>query len=218
MTNEINNTPSLPREVLDIPKKFIDVGAPPIPQLAAPYSCERIAENSPEAALVAEWMNRPHLATTWEFAETEEWWRERIAAQNAGTYSIPLLLRIDGAPAAYIELYRPGRDVIGATYDARPDDIGIHIGFGDPAQSGQGHARTTLMHFFSQLANDYPQCGRIVFDPDHRSTAARTTALKAGAVDCGIHKFPNRTFNLLVLCRSDADTPVVNPEHLVVNP
>jgi len=49
--------------VTDIPDEVRDV-PPPIPELPAPYGL-RLADPDADAELIAEWMNRPHLAESW---------------------------------------------------------------------------------------------------------------------------------------------------------
>lgn len=207
--------PDLPRERTDVDAGFRAAGAPPVPPLAGEYHLARIEDDSPHIATVAEWMNRPHLARAWEFANPESWWARRIRAQNAGTYSVPVLLTIEGTPAAYLELYRPGRDVVGLTYRARPHDIGVHIGFGDPAATGHGRAGLMLATGLTQAMEMEPEFERVVFDPDWRNRAARKVALRAGSFDGGWHRLPGRTFHLLILRKDPEEIPEVRPDLLV---
>lgn len=197
--------PDLPREIVDVPDAFFEVGPIPLPELSGDFRMERIENDSPNIAHVAGWMNRPHLAQAWEFPNPEEWWARRIAAQNAGDYSVPVMLSVKGVPTAYFELYRPGRDAIGATYEPLPHDLGVHVGFGDANDTGKGTASLILAVALAELAKIAPECQRIVFDPDHRNLHARRAAKKLGASDCGLHTVNDRTFNLLIVTREAND-------------
>nr|WP_255549428.1 GNAT family N-acetyltransferase [Corynebacterium sp. TAE3-ERU12] len=179
------------------------------------YHLARIEDGSPYISVVTEWMNRPHLAKAWEYPNPESWWREHIEAQNAGTYSVPVMLTVKGEPTAYIELYRPGRDVIGLTYEAHPQDIGVHIGVGNPNATGHGLAGALLLQGVPQGMELNPGFERVIFEPDWRNRSARVAALRAGSFDGGWHKLPTRTVHLLMLCKDGIDEPVIREDLLV---
>lgn len=55
----------LPRERSDIPDAVARIPRPPVPHLDPPFAL-RVARLG-DADMVAEWMNRPHLAAAWEY-------------------------------------------------------------------------------------------------------------------------------------------------------
>ena len=79
----------LARELTDLPEEIRQVPAPPVPVLKDPYSL-RVAGVG-DAELVAEWMNRPHLAAAWEYDWPVARWRRHLEAQLEGAYSLPLI-------------------------------------------------------------------------------------------------------------------------------
>ena len=79
----------LARELTGLPDEIRRVPAPPIPALGFPYAM-RVAKAS-DAALVAEWMNRPHLVAAWEYDWPVWRWRRHLQAQLDGAYSLPLI-------------------------------------------------------------------------------------------------------------------------------
>jgi hypothetical protein len=62
--------PILRRELADIPDEVRDVPPPPMLEFPAPYGL-RLADPDPDpdadAAMLTEWMNRAHLAESWEY-------------------------------------------------------------------------------------------------------------------------------------------------------
>ncbi len=87
--------PLLARELTDLSDAVRAVPAPPIPHLDAPYAM-RLVDPDTDAAMISEWMNRPHLAEAWEYDRPVEWWDGYLRAQLAGEYSRPLI----GTPAS----------------------------------------------------------------------------------------------------------------------
>jgi lysine N-acyltransferase len=55
----------LPRELTEISDEVRNVPPPPTPEVPAPYAF-RLADPDADAEMIAEWMNRPHLAEAWE--------------------------------------------------------------------------------------------------------------------------------------------------------
>ena len=86
----------LPRELTEISDAVRAVGAPPTPQLADPYRF-RLVDPDTDAALISEWMNRPHLVEAWEYDWPPARWRRYLRAQ------------LDGAVLAAIHLQLPRR-------------------------------------------------------------------------------------------------------------
>lgn len=170
---------------------------------------------SPDADQVAEWMSRPHLLETWEQPWPAERWRQDWIAKSSTTYARAAILSYSTAaspltnttrdttkgatpaapaspskadrsvPVGYVEIYRPHRDEIGATYRSQPHDLGLHIAIGEPALTGQG----IFSHFLGQLTTALfkadPQCQLILGEPDYRNTRAHRALVKASFSDFG---------------------------------
>ncbi len=120
---------ALARELTELPDEVRQVPGPPMPMLKAPYTL-RVAVLS-DAELLAEWMNRPHLAQAWEYNWPVARWRRHLQAQLEGTYSLPLIGALHGVDRGYLELYRAAKDSIAMHYDAQPYDLGLHAAIAD---------------------------------------------------------------------------------------
>ena len=124
MSDAPPRTPSievLPRERCDIPDEIRRIPPPPTPELNAPFGM-RVARVA-DAGMVAEWMNRPHLASAWEYDWPTPRWVQHLSAQLEGSYSLPLLGSMHGIERAYLELYWGAKDLISYHYDAEPYDL-----------------------------------------------------------------------------------------------
>jgi lysine N-acyltransferase len=198
--------PILARELTDIPDEVRNVPPPPIPELPEPYGL-RLADPDADAELMAEWMNRPHLAESWEYAWPAARWRRHLRAQLDGSYSRPFIGSLDGVDHGYIELYRAAKDSIANRYEYDPYDLGLHIAVADLEYMKQGHIRYLLPHLLASVFNLDPQCRRIMFDPDHRNVLARKFCERGGFVFLGEHDMSNRRMALYALPRTPDDVP-----------
>lgn len=196
--------PILPRQLASVPDDVAAVPAPPLPVLAAPFSV-RLADAGADAAMVSEWMNRPHLVEAWEYAWPPERWHRYLAAQLDGEYSRPLIGCFRGTPAAYVEVYRAAKDSIAPRYDADPYDIGMHAAIADLKFVNRGFAPLLLPRLVASVFELEPRCRRIMFDPDHRNTGARRVCEFAGCAFLGEHDMANRRMALYALPRTPAD-------------
>lgn len=138
-----------------------------------------------DPALVAEWMNRPHLLETWEEPWPAEHWRRIWRAQFATTYSVPVVVSYRGAPACYVEIYRPHRDEIAGCYRSHPHDLGFHIAVGDPSLTGHGIFSAFMDRLAEALLDADPCCEAVLIEPDHRNRRMHAAARKLGWCDCG---------------------------------
>jgi len=148
----------------------------------------RVASPTPDsadAALVAEWMSRPHLVETWEQPWGPERWAEDWRAKLATTYSVPLILSLRGEDIGYMEIYRPHRDEIGAVYASEPHDLGLHIAVGDPELVGQGIVGPMLGALPPALLDADPECRVVVGEPDHRNGRVHAVLRREGWIDRG---------------------------------
>ena len=149
--------------------------------------------------MVAEWMNRPHLAAAWEYDWPTPRWRQHLSAQLNGTYSLPLIGSIRGADCACFELYWSTNDLISRYYDADLYDLGLHAAIADPALVNRGLGPLLLPRIVASVFSVEPRCRRIMFDPDHRTTTARRVCEYAGCRFLGEHDTTNRRMALYAL-------------------
>ncbi len=184
----------LARELTDLPEQIRRLPPPPVPVLKSPYSL-RVAQVS-DAELVAEWMNRPHLAAAWEYDWPVSRWRRYLQAQLDGTYSLPLIGALHGVERGYLELYRAVKDSIATRYDAQPHDLGLHAAIADEQFVSRGFGPLLLPRIVASVFELEPDCGRIMFDPDHRNTAVRRLCEYVGCRFLGEHDMSNRRMAL----------------------
>lgn len=198
--------PVLPRELTSISAEVRAVDAPPTPTLAEPFGL-RLADADADADLVSEWMNRPHLVEGWESAWPPPRWRRYLQAQLDGDYSRPFIGSFRGKDAGYVELYRAAKDSIGPRYDADPYDLGLHAAIADIRFVNRGFGPLLLPRLVASIFAIEPRCQRIMFDPDHRNTAARRLCEFAGCTFLGEHDMTNRRMALYALPRTSGDVP-----------
>ena len=198
--------PILRRELTDVPDEVRDIPPPPIPELPAPYGL-RLADPDADAEMIAEWMNRPHLAESWEYARPAAWWRRYLRAQLESGFSRPCVGSLDGVDRGYIELYRAAKDSIATRYECDPYDLGLHVAVADLEYMKQGHIRCLLPHLLVSMFTLDPRCRRVMFDPDHRNVLARKFCESGGCVFLGEHDMSNRRMALYALPRTPDDVP-----------
>jgi lysine N-acyltransferase len=198
--------PILRRELTDIPDEVHDVPPPPVPELPAPYGL-RLADPDADAEMIAEWMNRPHLAESWEYARPAAWWRRYLRAQLESSFSRACVGSLDGVDRGYIELYRAAKDSIATRYECDPYDLGLHVAVADLEYMKQGHIRYLLPHLLVSMFTLDPRCRRVMFDPDHRNVLARKFCESGGCVFLGEHDMSNRRMALYALPRTPDDVP-----------
>jgi RimJ/RimL family protein N-acetyltransferase len=197
----------LPRELTDIGDEVRSVPPPPgTAEVPEPYAF-RLADPDTDAEMIAEWMNRPALAESWEYAWPAQRWHRYLSAQLDGSYSRPFFASLDGQDHAYIELYRAAKDSIATRYEADPYDLGIHAAIADEEFVNRGIAGYVLPYFVASVLGQEPQCRRIMFDPDHRNKTARRFCERAGCVFLGEHDMSNRRMALYALPRTPDDVP-----------
>ena len=192
--------PILPRELTDLPEEVRMVPPPPTPQLREPFSI-RLVDPDADTEMIAEWMNRPHLAETWEYDRPVTWWRGYLRAQLAGEYSRPFVGIFKGNPQGYVEVYRAAKDSIAPCYEADPYDLGLHAAIADLDIVNRGFGPLLLPRLAASLFQSEPRCKRIMFDPDHRNTAARRLCEYARCDFLGEHQMSNRRMALYALNR-----------------
>ncbi len=184
----------LARALTDLPAEVAQVPAPPVPNVDPPYSVR--AATPSDAAMVAEWMNRPHLAQAWEYDWPVARWQAHLQAQLDGTYSLPLIVSLSGVPGGYLELYRAAKDSIAACYDADPYDLGLHAAIAELAAVNRGLGARLLPRIVADVFATEQRCRRVMFDPDHRNTAARRMCEFVGCRFLGEFDMSNRRMAL----------------------
>lgn len=189
----------LARALTDLPDEVAAVPAPPVPKVDPPYALR--AATVSDAAMVAEWMNRPHLAQAWEYDWTVERWEAHLRAQLDGTYSLPLIASLNGVAGGYLEIYRAAKDSIAPCYDAEPYDLGLHAAIADLGAVNRGLAPRLLPRIVTNLFEIEPRCDRVMFDPDHRNTAARRLCEFVGCTFLGEFDMSNRRMALYAFAR-----------------
>lgn len=198
--------PILRRELIDIPDEVRDVPPPPIPELPEPYGL-RLGDPDADAEMIAEWMNRPHLAESWECAWPAARWHRYLGAQLEGSFSRPFIATVDGVDRGYIELYRAAKDSIADRYEHDPYDLGLHVAVADLDHIKRGYVSYALPHLLGSIFDLDPRCRRIMFDPDHRNVLARKFCERGSCVFLGEHDMSNRRMALYVLPRTPDDIP-----------
>lgn len=197
----------LPRELTELPDEVRRIPAPPSrPEVPEPYAF-RLADPDADAAMISEWMRRPHLAEAWEYVWPAERWRRYLLAQLQGSYSRPFIASIDGRDHAYIELYWAAKDSIATRYECDARDLGLHAAMADPQITNKGIGQFVLPHLVASLLTIEPRCRRVMFDPDHRNKTARRFCERAGCVFLGEHDMTNRRMALYALPRTPEDVP-----------
>lgn len=189
----------LARALTDVPAEVAAVPGPPVPVVDPPFAL-RVAMPADDE-MVAEWMNRPHLAAAWEYDWPVPRWRKHLVAQLDSAYSLPVIASLNGQPGAYLEIYRAAKDSIATCYDADPYDLGLHAAIADLTLVSRGLGPMLLPHIVASLFAVDMRCARVMFDPDHRNTAARRVCESVGCRFLGEHQMPNRRMALYAFDR-----------------
>ncbi|SHN25582.1 Protein N-acetyltransferase, RimJ/RimL family [Actinacidiphila paucisporea] len=134
-----------------------------------------------DLALVSRWMNDPVVAEFWELAGDPAVTERHLDAQLGGDgRSIPCLGLLDGIPMSYWEVYRADLDPLARYYPARPQDTGVHLLIGGPADRGRGLGSILIKAVADLILDHRPGCGRVVSEPDLRNTPSVAAFLAAG--------------------------------------
>ena len=120
-----------------------------------------------DAALVCDWMARPHVAEFWEMAWPQAWIRDYLDRQVEDPARGPYLGFVDDMPVGYVEVYDPQQDVLGAHAPVLAGDLGAHVLIGEEEHLGRysvSLGRATIRMLFRR-----PGVLRIVGEPDVRN-------------------------------------------------
>jgi RimJ/RimL family protein N-acetyltransferase len=165
-----------------------------------------VTPDGPAVALVAGWMAEPHVAAFWRQDWPEAVWADEVRRQRAGTHSRPWVVSLDGAPVAYVEVYRVACDVIALHHPVAPHDLGVHIAVGDPVRVGRGLGRRLLADVAEALLAADPACGRVLGDPEATHDVARRAFAAAGFVPVREVDLPHKRAALMARDRATART------------
>ncbi|WP_255203131.1 GNAT family N-acetyltransferase [Myxococcus sp. AM011] len=182
------------------------VPAPPVARVTEPWSL-RPASVTEDLERVTRWMHAPHVAAFWKQAWPEERWRAELERQLAADHSLPCMLHFEGAPVAYLEVYRVVRDRLAGHYAQRPHDLGVHVAIGELGSTGRGLGRALLREVATGLLAADPRCTRVVAEPDARNAPSLRAFTAAGFQVIGPITLPDKTATLLVYPRSEEDLP-----------
>jgi RimJ/RimL family protein N-acetyltransferase len=179
-------------------------GPPPDPDVAPPWSIVAVQPDGPEVALVQRWMSMPHVAEFWQQAWPLADWSAAIARQLDGEHSRPWLVALDGEPVAYVEVYRPARDVIARRCAVGAHDLGVHVAIGDLDRTGHGLGPRVLRAVVDGLFAADPHCDRVLGDPDAAHQVARRAFAAAGFEPLAEVDLPHKRASLVASTRTDS--------------
>ncbi|GAB6901777.1 GNAT family N-acetyltransferase [Kineosporia succinea] len=195
--------PVLTREIREgLPAAVLATSAPAVPSLPFPWQARLLRPGSTDEARLVHWMAQPHVERFWQQDWPADRWNGYLRAQIAGAYSRPVLVLRDGEPFAYLEIYRPARDLISGYYPAGPHDLGLHLAIGDQRHTGRGFGREMVKSLVAQLFTDDPACELVVAEPDARNVAAVRMFEAAGFRRQAELELPHKTAALMVTVRS----------------
>lgn len=146
--------------------------------------------------LVHGWVSEPR-ARFWGMlgksrAEVEEIYRWIDEQEHLAAY----LLEVDGAPIGLVQTYDPFVDEIGAFYDRRAGDVGVHLLLADtPARAGR--TERELMRFLTWLAEQGTR--RVVLEPDADNEASVRRGLALGCTRGPVVDLPHKRAQFLFL-------------------
>jgi hypothetical protein len=120
-----------------------------------------------------EWVTRPHAGFWGLDSLTRDELRETYELVESLPTHQAYLVRAAGEPAALVQLYHVDDDPLGAAYDVRPGDVGVHFFRGSEAAPWTVLGPAMLAFAFAPSAVD-----RLVAEPDvrNRAAVARTAA------------------------------------------
>jgi siderophore synthetase component/RimJ/RimL family protein N-acetyltransferase len=141
------------------------------------------------AALIQDWMNRPHVAPWWDGERTDT-----PTYLRSLTHSQPWIFTADGEPFGYVETYRVADDPLAEYYDASPDDHGWHVLVGPEEFIGSGIPRMMGRAVVRHLLE---RGGRVVCEPDVRNTRMHAYCKRLGFYELGEIELPDKRALLL---------------------
>jgi RimJ/RimL family protein N-acetyltransferase len=180
--------------------------APPTPELSSPWSIVAVEPKGESLATVHRWMNEPHVAERWGQDWPLDEWAAEIVAQLAADHCRPWLVRLDGVPVAYVEIYRVAADIIADVCPVDDGDLGVHIAIGVRHRTGKGLGTRVLHTVALALFAADPSCRRVLGDPGAGHTAARRAFSAAGFALLDEVDLPHKRAAIMAFDRPEADS------------
>ncbi|MEV1005804.1 GNAT family N-acetyltransferase [Streptomyces sp. NPDC049881] len=115
------------------------------------------------------------------------------------------VVRRDGTPVALFQTYDPAADEVGACYDVREGDIGVHLLIAPPPGPLRRGFTTGLMPVLIAFVFADPAVRRLVAEPDLRNDKAIERALRTGLVLGPLIDLPHKRARLAFLSREAAE-------------
>lgn len=158
--------------------------------------------------LLEGWLRQPHVV---------EWWGddvlgslEEIVEAAEGVDTEPLIVELDGAPIAYLEIYDPHLEEDHPYQDQPFGTLGLDLTIGEPALLSKGHGSAILSQVAEQLfAEGAPQ---LIFDPHPDNIRAIKAAAKAGFTETERHNAVEGAVILMAKMNPDEDQENDGPE------
>lgn len=146
--------------------------------------------------VIHRWMNDPEVARYWELAGPPERTEEHVRRQIGLAHTEPMLARLSGRPIGYWELYRAAEDPLAEHYQARPDDLGVHLLIGEGECRGLGLGSLMLRVLADAVQSRSPR--RIVAEPDERNLASIRAFTAAGFTAAASLELPEKRATLML--------------------
>jgi RimJ/RimL family protein N-acetyltransferase len=129
-----------------------------------------LADPDRHAALLHDWLNRPHVLPWWGPERTLEETRDYVAGQRALAYLDPWIVSATDPvlPFGYVETYRAGEDPLADHFPLGEHDRGWHVLVGPPEVIGSGLPRRMGRTIMDRLFAE-PGVERVVCEPDIRN-------------------------------------------------
>lgn len=125
----------------------------------------RPVDPSGDAGTLHRWVTHPK-ARFWQMADAEVADIERAYTEIDEHPSHEAFLGIhEGVPVFLVERYDPAGDPVGATYEVRPGDVGMHVLVAPTDTPIPGFTRSVFATILDWLFDD-PDVQRVVVEPD----------------------------------------------------
>ncbi|MBL1068898.1 GNAT family N-acetyltransferase [Streptomyces sp. 7-21] len=158
----------------------------------------RRVDPAADAALLHRWLTHPKsafwLMTDASLADVEAEFR---AIDAAGARDAFLGLH-EGRPAFLVERYDPAHDPVGAVYQVRPGDVGMHFLVAPTDTPLHGFTRAVITTIMEMLFAD-PATRRVVVEPDVRNKPVHALNAAVGFEVAATVSLPGKDA-LLSLC------------------
>ena len=148
------------------------------------------------------WMNQEHVVPYWNMAWSLEKIRKYIDEMQARPGFDMYIAYMDAEPFAYFEAYDPTMDRIRDFYEARQNDVGLHILIGEEQYLKRYIIRMSVS-LMRLVFGRWPECDRIVGEPDERNKQVLGLMKFLGFRFERKIQFPEKVADFLTLSRTD---------------